>query len=902
MKKILLLFFCTFLSTSSFCQGFIDRIHGVQFGAAMGLEGATPTDVINTNKLLNQMIVHENAHQYFTASQLGYGLYQTLNKLGGKVLNTYTYASFLDHFALDLNNAGFSSIAVYYGTEAERCWKRRCKEKDYEYINAVINLGVYYESAGDLGETERWIDKGISLAKDIKKLRTYYYRLLNTKACIYDRVGRHEEALKIEEEIIKELKDIPMLYQSNLLQFQYNSGKKEQALSGMRKLVQNYKSKGLDKTIEYAELLQRLGVYCSNVDIDESISNTLNAITILKSNGTTLNRLYAQCLSSLATYYYRNGKREDAEKTEEHALNIWNRISAENSPERLGSLMKLSVLQFQNNLWDDAQTNLIACTEVYNKNIMYSMMQDGKTRNSIWNECNKWYTCTIPLFAYKIQNESLNKTAYNAVLLAKGILLNTEQTLLQMAEEGGPNLRILYDKWQNLKHDLASPHNIDDDKILAKQCEEAETAFMQECRTIKDVYNRLSIQWNNVRDSLSEKDVCIEFVDFIADYDTVVYAALVLQKESFAPKFVPIAKIHRCESLSHLYDDISLSELIWGRLYSTLKNKSNIYFSPTGELYNIPIESLPDWETPALTISKRGWNIFRLSSTRELILKKERINNNKAVIYGGLNYDESIEQLLYNERTYTTNQNGKKPVLNIDGVKSRGAVGLAFDWLPGTKIEAENIYSIIKPTCATKLFIGNDGTETSFKSYDGNKVNLMHIATHGFYVDFNNDTSYEDIIMTIRNDSVKEHEDALAYSGLLFAGVNNFFSETSFPDSLEDGVLTAKEISMMDLRGLNMVSLSACQTAQGDITSDGVFGLQRGFKKAGAQSILMSLWKVDDEATCLLMTEFYKNWIGEKMTKHDALEAAKDVVRSHKEKGWDDSKYWAAFILLDGLD
>ena len=99
-----------------------------------------------------------------------------------------------------------------------------------------------------------------------------------------------------------------------------------------------------------------------------------------------------------------------------------------------------------------------------------------------------------------------------------------------------------------------------------------------------------------------------------------------------------------------------------------------------------------------------------------------------------------------------------------------------------------------------------------------------------------------------------------------------------------------------------MVVLSACQTGQGDITGDGVFGLQRGFKKAGVQSILMSLWKVDDEATCLLMTEFYRHWIGEKKTKHYALELAKQTVRSHKEKGWDDPKYWAAFILLDGLD
>jgi CHAT domain-containing protein len=150
------------------------------------------------------------------------------------------------------------------------------------------------------------------------------------------------------------------------------------------------------------------------------------------------------------------------------------------------------------------------------------------------------------------------------------------------------------------------------------------------------------------------------------------------------------------------------------------------------------------------------------------------------------------------------------------------------------------------------------------------------------------------------DESAKTKEDrSLSRSGLLMTGAADYIFgyETDF--MAEDGVLTAREISQLDLSGLDLCVLSACQTALGDISGDGVFGLQRGFKKAGAKSILMSLWKVDDEATCLLMTEFYKNWITEGMTKHDALEAAKKAVRSHKEKGWDDPKYWAAFILLD---
>ena len=129
---------------------------------------------------------------------------------------------------------------------------------------------------------------------------------------------------------------------------------------------------------------------------------------------------------------------------------------------------------------------------------------------------------------------------------------------------------------------------------------------------------------------------------------------------------------------------------------------------------------------------------------------------------------------------------------------------------------------------------------------------------------------------------------------------NKWFGE-ELPDGVDDGFLTAWEIANLNFCDLELVVLSACETARGDVESDGVFGLQRGFKMSSAGSILMSLWKVDDEATCLLMTEFYKHWMGGS-TKHDALKKAQSVVRSHIDKGWDSPRYWASFILLDAVD
>ena len=121
------------------------------------------------------------------------------------------------------------------------------------------------------------------------------------------------------------------------------------------------------------------------------------------------------------------------------------------------------------------------------------------------------------------------------------------------------------------------------------------------------------------------------------------------------------------------------------------------------------------------------------------------------------------------------------------------------------------------------------------------------------------------------------------------------------PEDIEDGILTAKELSKLDLSNLNLAILSACQTGVGEIVGDGVFGLQRGFKKAGAQTLLMSLWKVDDTATLLLMTEFYNKLINGN-SKKQSLYKAQQYLRTYQNGVYDKPEYWAAFIMLDGIN
>lgn len=260
------------------------------------------------------------------------------------------------------------------------------------------------------------------------------------------------------------------------------------------------------------------------------------------------------------------------------------------------------------------------------------------------------------------------------------------------------------------------------------------------------------------------------------------------------------------------------------------------------------------------------------------------------------------------------------------------------EYLPATKEEALNIDKKLGTIhINTKLLIDSIGTEASFKNLSGNHFNILHIATHGFYwtkteAQQRSGLSFLALLRLGKNDNTEDK--ALTRSGLLFAGANNALMGKRLPDGIDDGILTAKEISELDLRGLDLVVLSACQTGLGEITGDGVFGLQRGFKKAGAKTLMMSLWKVDDKATQLLMSRFYSNLIAGKSKIESLRDAQKNVreyeteievkvdnkpvISAHakeqaqqskiqqkiikKVNPYKDPKYWAAFILLDALN
>jgi len=518
-------------------------------------------------------------------------------------------------------------------------------------------------------------------------------------------------------------------------------------------------------------------------------------------------------------------------------------------------------------------------------------------RIAYWERAKRYIDKTIRV-AHKMsrnstqgEDRSIASAAYNALLLSKGLMLNTSNSFETFINESGNSeaIRLLQQK-----KDLATQ------QAPQARLDSLDYAILDALRQAGHPFRLpgLDIRWQDVAANIGAGDLTIEF------YRTQQgeYGAIVLQKGRKSPKVIRLGKtlklnkqkmplnaaMKQCD-LEHYTsaqaDELwKVSRVIWtDEMVNTFPRQGDghIYFAADGDLQITGIEHMP-YVRPAadgaIVSVADLFHVHRLSSTRELAKASANTSSNAIAIYGGLRYDSD------------PGEQASRP--HRDRAFRKVA---SIDYLEGTLTEADSIIRLLSTTQASDLdihaYTGEQGTEASFKTLADQHPKLIHIATHGFF--FN---PGDDMLLMLGLGS-----DPMARSGLLLSGVEQKWFGMDEPDASNDGILTALEIAGMDLHGLDLVALSACETGKGDVLGDGVFGLQRGFKIAGANSILMSLWKVDDDATCLLMTEFYRNWITQNMSKHDALDAAKRSVRAHTERGWDNPRYWAAFILLDGL-
>jgi CHAT domain-containing protein len=515
-------------------------------------------------------------------------------------------------------------------------------------------------------------------------------------------------------------------------------------------------------------------------------------------------------------------------------------------------------------------------------------------RKELWDKFRPWYCEFIPQMIYEMGDDFNLSFSYDAVMFGKGLLLNTENSLRQaLINSGNPELLMKYELLNEQKKELnriRSKRMDPDEKAkltdeILEKIRDTERQLIQGSMLYNDFTKKIRINTRHLYDVLQDHEMTIEFCLINGDY----YALL------FKRSIPELSMVKLC-SEEQLTRDEDIYASIWAPLEEYLQDITDIYFSPDGKLYNIGIEyaCLPSEDK---TLINEKYRIHRLSSTRELVVARNKDYyhpkaEESAILYGGIDYDVESRDIETEDTELTY-----RSAFNLRSL-DRGSVN-TLPYLPGTKKEIEMIGKTLQeastPILVTTLTKRN-ATETSFKQLSGKKNRIIHLATHGFYItkkQANQMSGHSVINISNINDSYVEDRELLR-SGLLMAGA---MSEEK-DKTIDDGILTALEVASMDLSSTELIVLSACETALGDVSSEGVFGLQRGFKKAGVQSLLMSLWKVDDTATQILMTEFYKGLtLGQ--SKREALLNAQKYLRQYQNGKYDKPEYWAAFILLD---
>lgn len=360
------------------------------------------------------------------------------------------------------------------------------------------------------------------------------------------------------------------------------------------------------------------------------------------------------------------------------------------------------------------------------------------------------------------------------------------------------------------------------------------------------------VRWQDVRKALKTDDCALEFVQYHGANDESHLACLVLKKQSKTPQFIEISStneilgrklnrffdldVEQCMTYQRgeyrlsaiknmLYSDSILFHQIWTpQLMNAIGDAKKVYFAPDGFLHQLAIEyMIPD------TLK----DCYRLSSTRVLTKKKEPIDYSKLLVCGGMNYHTKLNP-------HTTGN-------DVRAYNFFAGNGSVSD-LPGTLKEIQTIMDV-RHNPADTLLTGNNATDENFMQLLSRRYPLVHISTHGYFAG--------------RMDSGTDLKPAttdysMSKSGLIFTGASSALTDREFNTNMFDGVLSASEVAKFDMRGTNLVTLSACQTALGDITADGIFGMQRALKMAGAKGLMVSLWSVGDLSSYKLFSYFYE--------------------------------------------
>ena len=531
-----------------------------------------------------------------------------------------------------------------------------------------------------------------------------------------------------------------------------------------------------------------------------------------------------------------------------------------------------------------------------------------------------------------MENKELLGEIYDYQLSLKGLIMYaTSKVRESILASGDEALIAKFETWISQKEQMAKLFSATDLELEVRNrridsLTETSNALEEELSKSSDAFGKnfanKKLSWKDIRDVLEPGEAAVEIVryrDFTTDSagvftDEVHYAAMVVRHDTEDhPEMIILRNGAQMEKkfLANYRNAIRFKiaenysyRLFWEPIARRLEGINKIYFAPDGVYNQISIYTLQNSKTKNYLLDEI--DLALVTNTKDLLEDAPAFEpGGKSVFFGFPEYSMGSGEATKGE----ADDRGIRGVRGVRGTRGtrsgtakgelsrgipRGVRGNlvrymqsfnGLSMLPGTKKEVELIDSLYSNTdkVAESYFL-NDALEGTLKAVDN--PNILHIATHGFFLELDPDEKVEDSYA----------ENPLLRSGLILAGANTYIQqgEITAEHNGDDGILTAYEAMNMNLDKTDVVVMSACETGLGEIKNgEGVYGLQRAFQIAGADAIIMSMWTVDDDATQELMTVFYEQWLSHG-DKQRAFNSAQKTIRDKYKKPY----YWGAFVMI----
>ncbi|WP_338766313.1 CHAT domain-containing protein [Bernardetia sp. ABR2-2B] len=838
-----------------------------------------------------------SAHYYMTM-----GLYERAEDLLNQAKRRFNRSSQSIANSSTAEELAFLYIETADFSAAEQLLKQTIAEKEKRYgTESRFLINTYNQSAnlefanGKYVEAEQFANKGLTIAQNIfgqKSLRTV--ESLSILADYNLAIGDYEKAqelaqkaLAIKTEVLGEehLDRASTLIQLARINF-YSTADWEKVTKELNEADKTLVDNLGENTPVYAGFLKTSAeLYAAHKDIKNASKKLEKALTILEKIPSASLVSLAEINILLGDLEIQQDNPDKAKDFYEDARKKYSKVFSDVHPKYVEVLGRIARMYYVKNNYKKAEKYLSQVLEKHKEyiNTTFAVLSEREKAKN-WEQIRPDFEFfTHLVIQLQPKKKKLLRDLYDNILLTKGILLGESQKLRNQIYERSPEdtLRINFEKWQLKKIQLnsalaLSPEQLKQENIdvrtLQKEIEDLSKILSRQSSDFAAATDQEAISWKDIQKNLGNKEYAVEIIryrQFDKDFtDSINYIALVLPSSGNI-RLAQMPNGNKMEDGDLQYyrntvefslEDYDSHEIYWKPIGEKIdKDAGKIYLACDGVYNQLNVETFRMGESDFVI---DNYFIAQLTSTRQIA--EAEIKNtfpNNFVLFGN-------------------------PLFYID---YKGAQ--SFPTLLGAEREVEIISSQLQGgNKNVTTYLKENAKEKQIKELNSQNNTVYHIATHGIFKEDISEQERE------RSAVLGTYNDPLMRSGLLFTGGGDMVQNKSVHEyNKADGVLTASEVATMNINSPLFI-LSACETGRGESkVGEGVYGLQSAFLLAGADALLMSLFKVDDDATQELMRIFYTKW-RETGDKRIAIREAKRELR--KNTKYAEPIYWGAFVMI----